>query len=120
MKPNVYRWSDLPQDHPIDLIDRRRIMADRMMVAEVFLHKGFTVPTHQHDNEQISIALSGRTLFITSEGTPDEERHVIEDGQVIVLPSNLPHRAEALEDSLLLDLFSPASQQTGVDRVGKA
>jgi quercetin dioxygenase-like cupin family protein len=119
MKPVVYRWTDLPQDHPIDLIDRRRIMADRMMVAEVFLHKGFQVPTHHHDNEQISIALSGRTLFITNEGSPDEERHTLEAGQVIVLPSNLPHRAEALEDSLLLDLFCPPAQQTGVDRVGK-
>ena len=45
---------------------------------------------------------------------------VVVGGEVLHLPANVPHSAEALEDSVLFDLFSPPSATTGVDAAGPA
>ena len=98
------------------LIDRRRIIGEKMMISEVHLHRGFKVPTHQHENEQFAVVLSGRIRFaIGAEGSADRYEVTLGGGEVIHLPSNLPHAAEALEDTHILDFFSPPSAGTGVD-----
>lgn len=112
----IHRWTDLPQDHPMDLIDRRRIVGDNAMISEVFLHKGFKLATHSHANEQIAMVMSGRVRFTINEGMPDEDTCELEGGQVIVFQPNVPHAAEALEDTLIYDVFSPPSDTTGVDQ----
>lgn len=117
MQPRIITFADLPTDSPMPLIKRQRIIADKMMLSRVLLHKGFRVERHRHDNEQISLVLSGRVSFLLGEpGTADEHETQLTAGQAIVLPPNVPHGAEALEDSLLLDLFSPPSEKTGIDR----
>jgi len=112
----VHRWEDLPQDHPLDKIDRRRIMGEQVMLSEVFLHEGFRVASHAHANEQFAVVLSGRVRFGLGEpGSAEYEEIETVGGEVLHLPSNLPHSAEALEDSRLIDIFSPPSETTGVD-----
>ena len=113
-----YRWEDMDQDHPMDLIARRRIMGEKVMVSEVILQKGFSVASHHHENEQIGIVLSGRVTFGIGEGDDYHEITVV-GGEVIHLPSNVAHSALALEESRILDIFSPVSEKTGVD-AGKA
>jgi len=115
MPATLHRWSSLPTDRPMPLIDRRRIIGERMMISEVRLAKGFRVPTHRHDNEQFAVVLSGRIRFLINEGAPDQREATLVGGEVIHLPPNLPHAAEALEDTHVLDLFSPPSEKTGVD-----
>ncbi len=97
------------------LIDRRRIIGEKLMISEVMLHKGFKVGTHHHENEQMAMVMSGRIRFTINEGGADEQTHEFEGGQVIVLPPNVPHAAEALEDTLIYDVFAPPSEGTGVD-----
>lgn len=117
MHPRIVSFADLPTDRPMPLIDRQRIIAERMMVSRVVLYKGFRVERHRHGNEQISIVLSGRVSFLLGEpGSTDEHERLLTAGQAIVLPPDIPHGAEALEDSLLLDLFSPPSEKTGIDQ----
>jgi len=112
-----YRWQDLPQDHPMEKIDRRRIVGSQTMLSEVFLHKGFFVPTHAHENEQFAIVLSGEVRFgIGAEGSAGHHEIVLKGGEVLHLPSNVPHSARALADARLIDVFSPPSETTGVDR----
>lgn len=112
----VYRWTDLSRDHPMPLIERRRIIGQRMMISEVLLHKGFRLGTHAHDNEQFAVVLSGRIRFgIGADDSPQRSEVTLTGGEVIHLPANLPHSAEALEETLILDLFSPVSMGTGVD-----
>jgi quercetin dioxygenase-like cupin family protein len=114
-----YRWADLPQDHPIDLLDRRRIIGQRMMLSQVRLREGCTVPTHAHANEQFVYVVSGRLRFgIGAEGSPQRREMVLEGGEVLHLPSEVPHSAEALEETLVVDMFSPPSEKTGIDEVG--
>ena len=117
----VIRWADVPEDHPLPLIDRRRIIGKHMMISQVLLHKGFTVATHQHANEQFAWVNSGRVRFVVGAAEGDEDSRgghevVLEAGEVLHLPPHVPHSAEALEDSVVFDLFSPPSERTGVDR----
>src|SRR3954468_8302106 len=58
-----YRWNDMPKEQVADLLDRRLITGDRMMLAHVYLKKGMVVPRHQHENEQITYILKGALHF---------------------------------------------------------
>jgi quercetin dioxygenase-like cupin family protein len=100
----------------MDKISRRRVIGEKAMLSEVTLQKGFVVPTHQHDNEQFACILTGRMRFTINEGAKDQRTIDAPAGTVLHLPGNVPHAAEALEDSVVLDIFSPPSEKTGVDR----
>jgi quercetin dioxygenase-like cupin family protein len=100
-----YRWDDLPTEALTPLLGRRVISADRMMIAHVYLKKGCVVPRHSHENEQITYVLEGALHFWLGEDGRDER--VVRAGEVLLIPSNLPHKAEALEDTLDVDVFSP-------------
>ncbi len=109
-------WSDLPTDTPMPLIARERIVGKHMMISRVLLSKGFKVPTHNHENEQFAVVLSGKIQFdIGPTENPTAESTTLTAGQVLVIPPNAPHAATALEDTLILDIFSPPSELTGVD-----
>ena len=103
-----FRWDEVRREEMNALLDRRVITGERVMVAQVFLKKGCIVPRHTHHNEQVTYILQGALRFWIGE-EPAVER-VVRAGEVLVIPSNLPHKAEALEDTLDLDVFSPPRQ----------
>src|SRR6267154_739835 len=82
-----YRWEELPPEQLKDGLTRRLIASDRMMIAHVYFKKGIEVPRHSHEHEQI-----------------------VRAGEVLVIPSWLPHSAVALEDTLDVDVFNPPRQ----------
>ena len=93
-----FRWDDLPWEQLNPQLDRRLITADRIMLAHVHLKKGCVVPRHSHENEQLTYILSGALHFWLGE---DEKQEVIvRAGEVLAIPSHLPHKAMALEDTL--------------------
>lgn len=103
-----HRWSDLPAEPMKGTITRKFVSTDRLMIAHVMLKKGDEVPRHAHENEQITYILSGALqLWI---GAHDEQTHVVRAGELLVIPSNVPHRALALEDTLDVDVFNPPRQ----------
>ncbi|TDI75373.1 MAG: cupin domain-containing protein [Bacteroidetes bacterium] len=103
-----YRWNDMPKEQVSSMIDRRLIIGDKMMLAHVYLKKGCIVPRHQHENEQITYILEGALrFFIGEDGSTVID---VRDGEVLHIPSNVWHRAEALEDTLDVDIFSPPRQ----------
>jgi quercetin dioxygenase-like cupin family protein len=115
--PLVYRWDDLAADRPMSKLERRRVIGQRLMISRVALERGCVVPTHAHENEQFTCIMSGALRFaLGAEGSPGRREVIVRRGEVIHLPANLPHSAEALEDTLVLDLFSPPSPTTGIDR----
>ena len=103
-----YRWEDMPKERVSDLLERRLITADRMMLAHVYLEKGCIVPQHSHENEQLTYILQGALRFWIGEN--GEEEVVLRAGEVLVIPSNVLHKAEALEDTVDVDIFSPPRQ----------
>lgn len=112
-------FADLSVDRPMPLIERKRIIGEQMMVSEVRLSKGFNLGTHQHANEQFVVVVSGRCRFgLGADGSPERREVEVKTGQVLVLPGNVPHSCLALEDTHILDIFSPISEKTGVDAHG--
>jgi quercetin dioxygenase-like cupin family protein len=103
-----YRWDDLPKEALKPDLARRLISGDRIMLAHVYLEKGCVVPKHAHENEQLTYILEGALRFWLGE---DESEVVdVAAGEVLHLPSHLPHKAEALEATLDVDVFSPPRQ----------
>ena len=100
-----YRWDDLPREELNPSIRRRLITGDSMMIAHVYLAKGAIVPQHSHHNEQLTYILEGTLRFRLG----DEGEQVVDvaAGEVLHIPAHLPHAAEALEDTLDVDVFSP-------------
>lgn len=96
------RLQDMPVEHLNPLIDRQFVAGDRSMLARIILRKGSIVPLHSHDNEQITYVLDGALKF-NIEG----RELIVRSGEILVIPSNLPHSAEALEDTVDLDIFCP-------------
>ena len=105
---SVHRWDDMPKQRVTDVIDRRLVVGERMMLAHVYLKKGAVVPRHSHDNEQLTYILEGALKF--SIGEDGSEEVILRAGEVMVIPPNVPHQAEALEDTLDVDVFCPPRQ----------
>jgi len=105
---SFYRWDEMPKEKVSAMLDRRLITRDRMMLARVYLKKGCIVPRHQHENEQLTYILEGALRFWI--GEDEKEERVIRAGEVLHIPSNVWHKAEALEDTLDVDVFSPPRQ----------
>jgi len=113
----VHRWNELTVDTPMPLLERRRVIGEKMMISRVLLKKGCDVPLHSHENEQFALVMSGKVRFgLGNPGEPGREEVVVSAGEVLHLPGNVPHSAFALEETLILDLFSPVSEATGIDR----
>ncbi len=97
-----YIWERMEKEILSPTIARKIISGDKAMVAQVFLARGAIVPEHHHESEQITYILEGALKF-EIEG----KEIVVARGEVLRIPSNVPHRAVALEDTLDLDIFSP-------------
>ena len=95
----------MPKERVTNRIDRRIVSGEKTMVAHVYLQKGAIVPEHSHHNEQLTYILKGKLRFWV--GDDFSQVFDVEEGQVLHLPSNVPHKAEALEETLDVDIFSP-------------
>lgn len=105
---SFYRWNDMPKEKVSDELDRRLITGEHVMLSHVYLKKGAVVPQHNHHNEQITYILEGALRFWIGE---DEEEVIdVRSGEVLHIPSLVKHKAEALEDTLDVDIFSPPRQ----------
>lgn len=103
-----YRWDDMPRESVSPLLARRLITGDRMMLAHVYLKKGCVVPKHRHENEQLTYILEGGLHFWI--GDDEKQELDIRAGEVLHIPSNVWHKAQAIEDTLDVDVFSPPRQ----------
>lgn len=100
-----YRWHEMPKERVSPTLERRLITGEKMMLAHVYLAKGCIVPKHSHENEQLTYILEGALRFWI--GEDGSEEIVVSAGEVLHIPSNVPHKAEALSDTLDVDIFSP-------------
>ena len=97
-----FSWDKVRTEIVNPTLSRKVISGERAMVAQVFLAKDSVVPTHHHESEQLTYILEGALKF-ELEG----REIVVRKGEVLLIPSNVPHRAVALEDTIDLDIFSP-------------
>ena len=95
-------WHTIPLEELNPLLQRQFVVGQEIMVARVLLKKGCIVPEHSHHNEQLTYILDGALKFWI-----DGKEIVVHSGEVLCIPSNMPHKAEALEDTVDLDVFAP-------------
>jgi quercetin dioxygenase-like cupin family protein len=95
-------WESVPLEDLNPLLQRQFVVGDDVMVARVLMKKGCLVPLHSHHNEQITYILEGALKFWI-----DGQEIVVRAGEVLTIPRNMPHQAEALEDTVDLDVFNP-------------
>lgn len=98
-------WDDIPMEKLNADISRKLVTGEGVMLAHVYLKKGGVVPVHSHHNEQLTYILEGRLRFLF--GQEQDEEIIIGAGEVLVIPPHVPHSAEALEDTLDVDIFNP-------------
>lgn len=98
----VHRWDEIALEKVTEMISRKIVSGEREMMAQIYLKRGALVPMHTHDSEQMTYILQGALRFQV-----DGEEIIVREGEVLHIPSRLPHQAEALEDTLELDVFSP-------------
>ena len=104
----LLRWEDVPREELTPRLGRRVVTGERMMLAQIYLEEGAVVPKHSHDNEQLTYVLEGRLRFwLGDEGTEVVD---VGAGEVLVIPSWVPHSVVALERTLDVDVFSPPRQ----------
>lgn len=95
-------WNQVEREKLNELIDREMVVGEKIMMARVIMKKGAHVPLHYHHNEQVTYILEGALKFAI-----DGKEIVVHAGEVLCIPSNMPHEAWALEDTLDLDVFTP-------------
>jgi quercetin dioxygenase-like cupin family protein len=96
------RWNEVELETLNPLLQRQLIVGHEVMLSRVLLKKGCVVPMHSHVNEQLSYILEGALKFFI-----DGKEITVHAGQVLTIPPNMPHQAEALEDTVDLDIFHP-------------
>jgi unsaturated pyranuronate lyase len=105
------RWDEIALEKITEMISRKIIPGDRMMLAHVYLKRGALVPMHQHESEQMTYVLQGALKALVG-----ESEFTVREGEVLFVPSGVLHQAEALDDTLELDVFSPGRQEWLGDR----
>jgi quercetin dioxygenase-like cupin family protein len=95
-------WNSIPLEDLNPLLQRQFVVGQNVMVARVLLKKGCIVPEHSHHNEQITYILEGALKFWI-----DGKVIVVNAGEVLTIPPHMPHKAEAVEDTVDLDIFNP-------------
>lgn len=101
-KAKYIPWNTVEREHLNPLIDREMLTGQNLMLARVIMKKGAHVPLHHHHNEQVTYILEGALKFAI-----DGKEIVVRAGEVLCIPSNMPHEAWALEDTVDLDVFDP-------------
>jgi quercetin dioxygenase-like cupin family protein len=95
-------WESVRKEILNDKLWRKVVSGENVMVAQLWLFKDCLIPLHHHESEQISLVLQGALKFEL------EGREVmVRAGEVLVIPSNVPHSALAIEDTIGIDVFSP-------------
>lgn len=106
-KPTVKKmqyipWSTVELEDLNPLLQRQFVVGHDVMLARVLMKKGCVVPEHSHHNEQITYILEGALKFWI-----DGKVIVVRAGEVLTIPPHMPHKAEALEETVDLDVFNP-------------
>ncbi|HEV2297167.1 MAG TPA: cupin domain-containing protein [Candidatus Acidoferrales bacterium] len=100
--PEIISWEKLETEKLNDKITRQMLFGEKAMLARIVLKRGAIVPRHSHVNEQITWIISGALKLIFDDG-----ERILRSGQMLLIPANLPHAAEAMEDTVDIDIFAP-------------
>ena len=101
----LHKWDDIPAQELAPGIRRRFLTAERVTIARFNLSAGAVVPAHAHENEQVSYVVRGALRFFV-----DGQETVVRTGEALQIPSRAEHRVEVIEDTEVIDVFSPVRE----------
>jgi quercetin dioxygenase-like cupin family protein len=101
----VHRWDEIALEKITEMISQKIVAGERQMLAQIYLKRGALVPMHAHPSEQMTYILQGALRVVVN-----GEEMTVREGEVLHIPSAVPHQAEALEDTFELDVFSPVRE----------
>ena len=101
----VHRWDEIALEKITEMISQKIVAGEREMLAQIYLKRGALVPMHSHESEKMTYILQGALRVVVG-----GEEMTVREGEVLHIPSWIPHQAEALEDTFELDVFSPVRQ----------
>ncbi|MGE5396494.1 MAG: cupin domain-containing protein [Chitinophagales bacterium] len=84
---------------------RTLVHGSRTLMTEFLLEKGADLPSHQHPQEQTGYLVSGQMILVIG-----DQEHKVGPGDSWAIPGGVEHRAEVLEDSVALEVFSPVRE----------
>jgi quercetin dioxygenase-like cupin family protein len=98
----LHRWDEIALEKVTEVISRKIVTGEKEMLSQIYLKRGALVPMHKHEAEQLTYVLQGSLRFLVG-----GEDVTVREGEVLLIPSWIEHQAEALDDTLTLDIFSP-------------
>jgi quercetin dioxygenase-like cupin family protein len=101
----VHNWQGIEKEQLNPLYTRQVIHSDTMTVVRVHFKKGCEVAEHSHPNEQVSMVEQGALKFVM-----DGVEQVVRPGGVVRIAPNLLHSVQAIEDCVMVEVFSPRRQ----------
>jgi quercetin dioxygenase-like cupin family protein len=101
----VQRWNDIEAERMNTLVGRKVMHTQNMTMAQLTMAKGAVVPEHHHINEQITTVVQGKLAFFTG-----GKETIVQTGESLVIPPDVPHRVEALDDTVAIDIFAPVRE----------
>jgi quercetin dioxygenase-like cupin family protein len=102
----LFRWDEIALEKVTEMLSRKIVTGDREMLVQVYVKRGCLMPVHSHESEQMTYVLQGALKFVVG-----GEEITVREGDVLRIPSGVPHQAEALEDTFELDIFSPVRRE---------
>ncbi len=104
MRAKKYHWNEIVEETVTTSFSRKMVVGEKEMLCWIKLKPGCRVPTHSHENEQISHVIKGKLRFVI-----DDEPVEIGPGETLLIPPNVPHSAEVVGDETVIDydIFSP-------------
>jgi quercetin dioxygenase-like cupin family protein len=109
----LHRWDEIALDKVTEMVSQKIIAGDREMLAQIYLKRGALIPMHAHECEQMTYILQGALRFMVG-----GEEIIVREGEVLHIPAQTPHQAEALDDTFELDVFSPIRSDWLADTQG--
>jgi quercetin dioxygenase-like cupin family protein len=98
----LHRWDEIALEKVTEMMSQKIVAGQRHMLAQTYLKRGAQVPVHAHESEQMTYILQGSLRCVVG-----GEEIIVREGEVLLIPSQVAHQAEALEDTFELDVFSP-------------
>jgi quercetin dioxygenase-like cupin family protein len=102
MPARLHRWDEIALEKITELMSQKIVTGTHLMLAQTYLKQGALVPMHAHASEQMTYVLQGALKFRV-----EDEEIIVREGEVLHIPANTRHQAEALDDTFQLDIYSP-------------
>jgi len=97
--------NDIPEKELVPGIFVRMVHMEGTTVMHVRIEKGAVLPEHHHVHEQVTNILEGE-LELTVGG----QKRLCKAGDIVTIPSNVPHSAVSHNGCTAIDVFQPVRE----------